>query len=157
MSYQQLLVQESLKGETIRRFITQNPITVSPSLTLDRFVEDYVYQHHFKVFPVVQDSRLLGSVRTESLKTIPRDDWARHSVEEIIQPCAPDNAVAPDTDVRQAISVMNQSGNSRLLVRDGQRLTGVVTLKDLLEFLALKLELEGEETKPRQRHLKVAS
>jgi Zn-dependent protease/predicted transcriptional regulator len=154
MAFQQLMIQESLKGETIHRFVTQNPITVSPSLALDRWVDDYVYQHHFKMFPVVQDSKLLGCVSAESLKQIPRPDWAKHSIRELVKPCTSANSVGPDTDVRKAISVMNQSGNSRLIVLEGQRLVGVVTLKDLLEFLALKLELEGQ---PTERHLKVAS
>jgi len=38
---------------------------------------------------------------------------------------------------------MNHSGASRLMVIDGDRLVGVPALKDLLEFLSLKVELEG--------------
>jgi Zn-dependent protease len=159
LSYQQLIVRESLKGETIRRFITQNPFTVAPSVTLDRFVEDYVYQHHFKMFPVVQDSRLLGCMRADSVKEIPKAEWANHHINEFTTPCSTENAVGPDTNVRKAISIMNRTGNSRLLVVEGQRLVGIVTLKNLLEFLALKLDLEGGEapTTPQRRHLKVAS
>ena len=37
---------------------------------------------------------------------------------------------------------MQHTGSSRLLVRDGDRLVGIVSLKDLLSFLNLKLELE---------------
>jgi hypothetical protein len=39
---------------------------------------------------------------------------------------------------------MQRTGASRLLVVDGARLVGLVSLKDLLRFLRLKLELEGE-------------
>jgi CBS domain-containing protein len=38
---------------------------------------------------------------------------------------------------------MNQNGISRLLVTENSRLAGVIALKDLLEFLSLKVELEG--------------
>jgi CBS domain-containing protein len=38
---------------------------------------------------------------------------------------------------------MSRSGNSRLLVADGEQLRGVVTLKDLLNFLSIRLDLEG--------------
>jgi hypothetical protein len=38
----------------------------------------------------------------------------------------------------------------RLLVGRGNELLGLVTLKDMLEFLALKLDLETEDTVPIQ-------
>jgi hypothetical protein len=38
---------------------------------------------------------------------------------------------------------MQQSGVSRLLVTKGDRLEGTISLKDLLRFLHLKIELEG--------------
>jgi hypothetical protein len=37
---------------------------------------------------------------------------------------------------------MNQAGLSRLMVSENGRLMGSITLKDLLQFLALKVELE---------------
>jgi hypothetical protein len=45
----------------------------------------------------------------------------------------------------QALSAMNRTQNSRFLVMEGDRLVGVVTLKDMLKFLAVKLELEESE------------
>jgi CBS domain containing-hemolysin-like protein len=38
---------------------------------------------------------------------------------------------------------MNASGLSRLMVAEGDRLVGVVALKDLLALLAAKVDLEG--------------
>ena len=37
---------------------------------------------------------------------------------------------------------MSRSGASRLMVADGDRLLGILTLKDLLRFFSLKMELE---------------
>jgi CBS domain-containing protein len=38
---------------------------------------------------------------------------------------------------------MQHTGSSRLMVIDGDRLVGIVSLRDLLRFLDLKLELQG--------------
>jgi CBS domain-containing protein len=46
-------------------------------------------------------------------------------------------------DATEALGIMNRTGNSRLLVVENGRLVGIVTLKDLMEVLALKLEMEG--------------
>ncbi len=37
---------------------------------------------------------------------------------------------------------MNRTGISRLMVVDGEKLVGVIALKDMLKFLSLKVELE---------------
>ena len=40
------------------------------------------------------------------------------------------------------LSLMSRTRNARLPVTDGERLVGVVTLRDLMSFLAVKLDLE---------------
>lgn len=49
-------------------------------------------------------------------------------------------------DATEALSTMHQNGISRLMVTDGKRLAGIVTLKDLLKFLSIKMDLEQEAT-----------
>ena len=53
-----------------------------------------------------------------------------------------DNVIGPGGDAIKALSIMSRTGNSRLMVVEKGRLLGVVTLKDLMKFLALKVELE---------------
>ena len=143
MSYQQLLTRKALEGESIRRFMKTDPVTVSPSVSLEQLVEDYVYKYHFKMFPVVEDSdRLLGCVTTKQVKEIPRQDWGRKTVGEVASQCSSENTIEPQADAMQAISIMNRTGNSRLMVVEGGHLVGIIALKDLLELLSLKVELE---------------
>ena len=47
-----------------------------------------------------------------------------------------------DEDAIKAISTMNQTGASRLMVTENGRLMGIIALKDMLKFLSLKVELE---------------
>ena len=52
--------------------------------------------------------------------------------------------MSPDTDTAKLISAMTRpDANTRYMVVDKGRLVGVVSLKDLREFIALKLELES--------------
>ena len=142
-SYQQLVTRKALEGEPIRRFMKTDPVTVSPSVSLEQLVEDYVYKYHFKMFPVVEDSdRLLGCVTTKQVKDIPREDWNRKTVGEVASQCSPENTIEPQADAMKAVSIMNRTGNSRLMVVEGGHLVGIIALKDLLELLSLKVELE---------------
>jgi len=55
----------------------------------------------------------------------------------------PENTILADTDSVKAMAMMRNSATSRLMVVDGERLVGIVTLKDMLDLFALKMELEG--------------
>jgi Zn-dependent protease/predicted transcriptional regulator len=141
-SYQQLLTRKALEGEPVRRFMEPHPVTVPPSITIAAFVEDYVYRHHYKMFPVVSHDRLIGCIKTRQVKEIPREDWGSKTVGEIAAQCSPENTIEAREDAVNALSRMNQTGQSRLMVTENSRLVGILALKDLLEFLSLKVELE---------------
>lgn len=145
MSYQQLLIRTALQGESISRFMTTTPVTVTPGMSIEQLVDDYVYKYHYKMFPVVTDSErhLAGCVSTKDVTAIPRQEWPKHTVEEVLKPCSLENTVTPDADALAVLSKMNSSGTSRMLVTDHDRLLAIVSVKDLLRFIASKLELEG--------------
>ena len=143
MSYQQLLVRRSLEGEPVRRFMVDDPVSVPRSISVEELVERYVYRQHHKLYPVVDGDRLLGCVSTREIKQLPREEWARQSVGTIVQPLTEENSVSPDIDALDALAQMRRTGSSRLMVVEEGRLLGIITLKDMLGFLALKVELEG--------------
>ena len=120
-----------------------DPVTVSPSTTLEELVEDYFYRHQFKLFPVVdKGNQLLGCVTIKIIKGIPRKDWSRKTVGEVVLGCSPDNTIDSQADAMEALSLMNRTGSSRIMVTEENRLVGILSLKDMLSFLDLKVELE---------------
>lgn len=145
MSYEQLLVRMALQGEPVRRFMTTTPVTVTPDMSIEQLVDNYVYRYHHKMFPVVTDSEqhLAGCVSTKEIANIPRPEWPNHKVGEVIRPCSLENTVSPDADAMSVLSKMSETGVSRMLVTDKNRLLAIVSLKDLMNFMASKLELEG--------------
>jgi len=146
MSYRQLLMRRGLEGEPVARFMITDPVTVPRSIPISDLVENYVYKHHFKMFPVVENGKLLGCVSTRTIKELPKEEWSRQSVSSIVDKCSADNTVSPNDDAMRALAKMSKSGASRLMVVEGDRLLGILALKDLLKFLALKIELEGTQS-----------
>jgi CBS domain-containing protein len=143
MSYQHLLMRKALEGEPVRRFMKTDPVTVPPSVTIQQLVEDYIYKYHFKMLPVVEDKdKLVGCITTKQVQEIPREEWNRIRVGEVAVRCSPQNTIEPQVDATQALSIMARTGSGRLIVIEKGRIVGVITLKDLLKFLSLKLELE---------------
>src|ERR1700730_6199950 len=142
-TYQQTLARQILGGQPVSRFMNRRPITVPPDLSIREFVDDYVYRHHHKVFPVVLDGRLLGCITTAQVSAIDGEQWDQRRVAEIMEPCSEDNTVAPETDTLEAMTKMQRTARSPLLVVSRGRLVGILSLRDLLELLTLRLEIEG--------------
>ena len=67
----------------------------------------------------------------------------KHSVGEVMRHDLDAITIAPDADALQALGEMRRTGSGRLLVAEGDHLVGILSLKDLLSFLHLKIELEG--------------
>ncbi|MFA5617638.1 MAG: CBS domain-containing protein, partial [Syntrophorhabdaceae bacterium] len=142
-AYEQLLIRQALEGEPVSRFMSTDPVTVKPSVLVRDLVDDYVYKYHYKMFPIVEDSgQLVGCVTTKQVKEVPRQDWDVKRVSDISQPCSEETVVTPQTDAMKALSIMSRTGTSRLLVATGDRLVGILALKDMLKFLSLKVEME---------------
>jgi signal-transduction protein with cAMP-binding, CBS, and nucleotidyltransferase domain len=96
----------------------------------------------------VLDGRLEGVITTQVLTQIPRDEWAEHTIHEVMNADLRAVSIGPDADAMEALEQMQRTGSSRLFVTDGDRLIGMLSLKDLLRFLNLKLELEGPDDLP---------
>jgi Zn-dependent protease/predicted transcriptional regulator len=142
-SFKQILFQEALQHQPIRRFMTTQPVTVPSLLSIEQLVKEYIYRHHFKMFPVVEDSHLLGCITTHEVKTVPQELWSNRTVRELTSPPSAANTVSPDMDAMHVLSLMTQpNASSRYMVVEDEQLLGIISLTDLKEFLSLKLELE---------------
>jgi CBS domain-containing protein len=128
--------------------MTSDPVAVPPTISIAQLIDDYVYRYHHSVFPVVEDGRLVGCVSMHDIKRLPRERWSSTLVSAITQPCSAATAIAPDMDALAVFALINRTQNTRLLVTEGERLVGVVTLRDLLKFLSVKLDLEQSAALP---------
>jgi Zn-dependent protease len=138
-SYRQLSIRLALAGERIERFLTPDPITVPRDISLTELVEEYVYKHRVKSFPVVDGLRLVGCVSAHALDAVPRNQWAQRTVGDLAHSCDAEDTIPGGVDAMQALTQMSRTGRGQLMVVEGDRLVGVIMLQDLLEFLALRL------------------
>jgi CBS domain-containing protein len=108
-----------------------SPIRLSRASTVCRY----------NFFPVV-NQKLLGCVSTKEIKSVPREEWSQKTVGELADKCSPENTIKPQTDAVEALSMMRRNNASRLMVVENDKLVGIIALKDMLEFLSLKIELD---------------
>ncbi|MGP8154962.1 MAG: CBS domain-containing protein [Smithella sp.] len=139
--YKQLLVHSLFNTKKVKDLMVKNPVTVPRSISLEEFISDYVYKHHFQAYPVLSFGRLTGCIFVKQIATIPREEWTRYTVGAVALPCNEEITIGPEEDANKALEIMNRTGNSRLLVVNGDQLEGIISLKDMLALLSLKIEL----------------
>lgn len=142
-AYQQLLVQQALQGEKVRRFMAKEPVTVPPETSVHDFIENYLYKYDYDVFPITGNGKLVGCASLRQAKTVPRESWNDVRVGDICEECGDTNTVDAAADASDALAKMQKSHNGRLMVTERNTLVGVLTLKDLLRYLQMRTELEG--------------
>jgi signal-transduction protein with cAMP-binding, CBS, and nucleotidyltransferase domain len=66
-------------------------------------------------------------------------------------PLSEDNTVPSNAPAYKVLQMMQRRQNSRLLVVDGQTLKGMVTMRDIMSYLAVRDELEPDPWQNRSR------
>ncbi|WKZ18433.1 MAG: site-2 protease family protein [Candidatus Jettenia sp. CY-1] len=142
ISYQQVLLRNVLAGKKVGYFAKVDPVFVPPSISIEQFVEEYFYKYHFKMFPVVENTNIVGCINIAQVKDIPRNEWNQRTVRELAKKCLPENTISPEADTLQALSLMKQNGNTKLMVVEDRKLIGIITLKDILQYFSARMDLE---------------
>lgn len=140
-SYRQLIVRQALEGKRVRRFMDETPVKVAPWATVDTLIREYAYKYHQSMFPVAENGNLFGCIDLRHLKSLPLSEWGRHAVLEFTRPCTPENSITPEDDATEALARMGRSHTGRLLVVEDSKLVGIIALRDVMQFLSLKIEL----------------
>jgi Zn-dependent protease/predicted transcriptional regulator len=144
-SYQQVLLRSVLEGEPIQHFMKSNPVTAPPWISIRELVDEYIYRYNFRMFPVVNaKGEVTGCVSAADVKQVPREEWDRHTVQEVAKPVTEENTIEPESDALKALTKMRDNGRSGLMVTDHGHLLAIISLRDLLRLISAKVDLEGE-------------
>lgn len=147
-SYQQLVLRTQLGETNVKEVMNPNVETVKPDLSLEQVVRDFFMRFKFSRFPVIdQEHNLLGLITLTGVKNVPRDKWETTEVSKIIEPAEKDVIINPDDEALSALMQMSQENTPQLLVIDNNnKLTGLVSRKDIVRLLKVRRRLEtGEE------------
>ncbi len=77
-----LAVRDALAGLRVRDLMVRDPATVSPSVSLGRFMDDVVWKRRYTTYPVVEDGRAVGLLPFRCVAAVPRSEWETRSVRD---------------------------------------------------------------------------
>jgi CBS domain-containing protein len=141
VSYRQVVIQDILEDVPVERMMRSNPPTVSTGITVDALVHDGVMGTDDHGFPVVDSGELVGLVTLEDVRSVPRSEWERTSVGEIMTPANKLVTVTTDQDAVEAMTQLQRCDVRQLPVMRNGTLAGLLRRRDLVRWLQLHSEV----------------
>jgi PDZ domain-containing secreted protein/Zn-dependent protease/predicted transcriptional regulator len=131
------LVQETFRGRRVRDVMSPEPSTVEPQLPLDAFLERAGRPHGHSTYPVVLGDRLVGLVSLRMASTVPPHERPFKVVRDVMLPTPEVPTVGPDEPVADALEVLQGPVGRVVVVEEGDRVVGVLSLSDVARALEL--------------------
>lgn len=127
----QYYFRRELYGVPVEKFMTHEPISVPPRITIKQCIDQYLYQSHHHLYPVVDGGRLLGYISLREIKAVSSDKWETTLVQNAMVPLSSCKTVSPSTNALDALSLIHEAPTPTLLVAEGDKLVGLLAAQDL--------------------------
>ncbi len=134
---QQLWIQRALELHTVAEGMTRNPIAVQQTLSCDEAIDQFFWPHHVSSFPVLDGARVVGIVSLDRLKPLDRKRWTETKVADVMYPINDGLTAAPGDTLWKAFQKLGQNDVGRLVVLEGGRLVGYISLRDVVHLLSV--------------------
>lgn len=140
-TYAQQLQAAAFKGKTVAAMMTRDAVTVLPEVSLQQLADEVMLPERKTFVPVILGGVLLGYADTEVLSHIRREDWPATKTGDVYVPADEGNTVGPDMPAAELMAKISATGRRKFLVAEGRRLLGVISLSDLMGYLAVLQEV----------------
>ncbi len=140
-SYRQVALQDTLQGHTVGEVMTRDCPETPPDLTIERLVNEYILASGRRCFPVTTNGRILGLVTLHNVRAVPRLDWPRKTVEEVMTPLNALKSVSPGDDLSAVLGILTDEDINQVIVVENGAIVGDIGRDNLLSFIKLRGEL----------------
>ncbi len=137
MSYQQLLLRQSLEHLPVRMLMQTSFLRIDPERPVATLLNEHVMGSGQRAFPVERDGELLGMVSLRDLQKCSRDALQGTRVADIMTPAAALVTLSPEQDALQGLQIIGRRYLSQLPVVRNRELLGLLRREDILKWLAL--------------------
>jgi Zn-dependent protease/CBS domain-containing protein len=134
-SYQQVSLQENLSGLKVKDVMVKDMVTLGSPVTLEEAVNGYFLKYGYGGFPVFDNGRFLGIITLKEVKDIPREDWMKVKVSDVLISHNREWEVLPEDDVMKALELMITKDKGRLVVTDNNKVIGLITRDGIAKYI----------------------
>lgn len=142
-SYQQLFLQNSLRGLVIGPLVERDVPRIPPDATLRQLAHDYILRQNRRAFLVTpaEEGDILGLITLSDLREVPEDEWDAVTVYRAMTPRERLITATPRTEALAALQMMAAHNINQLPVMNGREPVGLLTRGALIGAIQLRNEL----------------
>ncbi len=144
-SHRQLIIRDLLDDVPVARLMRRNAATIDPRITVAELVENHIMKTDEPAFPVVDGEHLIGIIALDDVRKIPRLQWDRLLVLDVMTPREHVVTTSPNDDVYSALQVLGRRDIAQLPVVENGRLLGILRRRDVARWLELQSETRAPE------------
>jgi Zn-dependent protease/predicted transcriptional regulator len=142
-SYQELQLQQLLRGVEAEDVMAANLVRIPPEVSLQQAVDDYFMRYDHSGFPVDEQGRTIGLLTLRGVRRVPQEQWPTRRVREAMVPLGDQVVVAPDARMDGVVGKLQDGEAGRVLVAQDGEVVGIITPSDLTRWLRRWRPLEG--------------
>jgi len=132
LSYRQAKGESISMDAPVRRVMRFNVPVIEPTMRLALLAWRYLDHARDQAFPVVQDGDLVGMISSLEADRIPRLDWGKYTVAEIMIPREKLRILSPDDNIGAALSALESAGMDHAPVYDDGQFVGMLNRRDIV-------------------------
>ncbi|MBU2597972.1 MAG: site-2 protease family protein [Actinobacteria bacterium] len=141
-SYKQEIIRSSLETVFVRDVMRRDVQTINPDITINDLVKNWFMIYGHKIFPVLENGEIIGTVSTEDVKIIPKDRWLTTTVREVLKTIKESQLINLESKVMDALHKMNGNQLDYLLIVEQNRLLGIIHIDDIMRYVKLKRDFK---------------
>jgi Zn-dependent protease/CBS domain-containing protein len=134
-SYQELQLQQLLRGVEAEDVMAADLVRIPPDLSLQDAVDHYFMRYDHGAFPVEEQGRTVGLLTLRGVRRVPREQWPTRRVRDHMVPLGDQVQVAPDARMDGVVAKLQDGDAGRVLVVQDGEVVGIITASDLTRWL----------------------
>jgi CBS domain-containing protein len=141
-AYRDVHLDELLAGVTVGEAMVRDVVTLPADISLAQAAQEHFLRDGYGGYPVLRGSQVVGLLCLRDVLRYPMEERETTSVQGAMLPLGPDLVVGPEVPLLKATARMAEAGTGRLLVMEGDRLVGLLTLRAVLRQVQVREELK---------------
>jgi Zn-dependent protease/CBS domain-containing protein len=140
-AFREVRLDEVLGGVTVSDAMIREVETLPAEISLGEAAHDFFLKSGYGGYPVVRGESVVGLICLRDLLRHPVEERETTSVQAIMRPLDEQVVVAPHEPLARATGQIAQAGTGRLLVMDGPRLVGLLTVRAVFRHVRVREQL----------------
>src|SRR6266498_210747 len=135
MEWQRIAVGRAITGITASEVMSRDCPSVPGDTSLAEFVEHFLLRNGRRCYVVGESEAPRGIITLNDVLSVPRDEWSQTSVQAAMRRADQIYSVSPDTEIEDALRLMDEKNIAQVPVMLDGRLLGMIGRDHLIRLI----------------------